>query len=44
MAMAMRRELSVDVGKLLEDSEGAGLHMSLLSHWGGLQRTIRERT
>jgi HPr kinase/phosphorylase len=38
--MVMRRELSVDVSKLLEDSEGAGLHMTLLSHWGGLHRTI----
>jgi HPr kinase/phosphorylase len=38
--MAMRRELSVDVGKLLEDSESAGLHLVLLSHWGGLQRAV----
>ncbi|MCX4245455.1 HPr(Ser) kinase/phosphatase [Paraliomyxa miuraensis] len=36
----MRRELSVDVGKLLEDSEAAGLQLTLLSNWGGLDRSI----
>ncbi len=35
-----RRELSVHVGKLLEDSDSAGLHLGLLSQWGGLERSI----
>lgn len=36
----MRKEASVDVGKLLSDSESAGLSLTLLSSWGGLDRAI----
>ncbi|MEM9458763.1 MAG: HPr(Ser) kinase/phosphatase [Myxococcota bacterium] len=36
----MRRELSVDVGTLLEDGEAAGLHLTRHSDWGGLDRIV----
>ena len=36
----MRRELSVDVAKLLAANESAGLGLSVLSDWGGLERTL----
>jgi HPr kinase/phosphorylase len=34
----MRRELSVEIGALLEEAESANLQLSLLSNWGGLER------
>lgn len=36
----MRRELSVDVARLLGANESAGLGLTLLSDWGGLERTL----
>lgn len=36
----MRRELSVDVAKLLQANESAGLQLSLLSDWGGLEHVV----
>ena len=36
----MRRELSVDVAKLLEDGDVAGLQLTRYSDWGGLDRSI----
>ena len=36
----MRRELSVDVGTLLEDGEATGLHLTRYSDWGGLDRIV----
>jgi len=36
----MRRELSVDVGTLLEDADGASLQLSRYSDWGGLDRLV----
>jgi len=40
----MRREQSVEIAKILAESEGANLELSLLSNWGGLERrTLRPR-
>ncbi|MEX1364325.1 MAG: HPr(Ser) kinase/phosphatase [Nannocystaceae bacterium] len=36
----MRRELSVDVARLLGANETAGLGLTLLSDWGGLERPL----
>ena len=36
----MRKEQAIEVSKLLAESEGANLGLSLLSDWGGVDRTL----